>query len=346
MQLESQHLNDDALPWLLEPDADNPGVRYFALRDLLGRPEDDPEVDKARQEVMRTGPVPAILEAQHREGYWARPGGGYAPSYKATVWQIIFLAELGADPNDERVRRGCEYFLNHSVAANGGFAMNPRPTPSSVVHCLNGDPIYALVRLGYAQEPRLHAALDWLVQATTGVGDVRFFKSGTSGIGFACAYNQKQPCAWGATKAMKTLSVLPTDLRTAAVDRAIKVGIDFLLGKDLAKADYPYTERINSTWFSFGFPLSYRSDVLETAMVLADLGYGQDPRLHNAQQFIMSKQDSQGRWIMEKTLNGKMWADVEEKGRPSKWITLRALRALRPGELHEVSEERRHGEAA
>ena len=35
-------LNADPLPWLLEPD--NPSVRYFALRDLLDRPETDAEV--------------------------------------------------------------------------------------------------------------------------------------------------------------------------------------------------------------------------------------------------------------------------------------------------------------
>ncbi|MBI3942670.1 MAG: nitrogen fixation protein NifH, partial [Chloroflexi bacterium] len=46
-------------------------------------------------------------------------------------------------------------------------------------------------------------------------------------------------------------------------------------------------------------------------------------------QFILSKQDAQGRWKLENTLNGKMWADIEVKGRPSKWVTLRALRALK-----------------
>jgi hypothetical protein len=30
----------------------------------------------------------------------------------------------------------------------------------------------------------------------------------------------------------------------------------------------------------------------------------------------------------EKSLNGKMWADIEKKGQPSKWITLRALLTL------------------
>jgi hypothetical protein len=94
-------------------------------------------------------------------------------------------------------------------------------------------------------------------------------------------------------------------------------------------ADYPYTKRVSSTWFKFGFPLSYWSDVLETTAVLAELGYGDDPRLANALQLILSKQDAQGRWKLENTLNGKMWADIEEKGKPSKWVTLRALRVLK-----------------
>jgi hypothetical protein len=37
-------LNDDPLPWLLEDDPQNPGVRYFVLRDLLDLPPDDPRL--------------------------------------------------------------------------------------------------------------------------------------------------------------------------------------------------------------------------------------------------------------------------------------------------------------
>jgi hypothetical protein len=333
VQDNAYHSIDMALSWLLESDPLNPGVRYFALRDLLHRSKDDSEVLRAQEAVSQTGPVPAILEAQHPDGYWARPGGGHAPSYTATVWQIILLAELGASTSDERVRRGCDYLLNHMVAANGGFAMNPRPVPSSVVHCLNGDPLHALLRLGCQNDGRVRRALDWQVQTITGEGDVRFYRSGTSGRGFACAYNQRQPCAWGATKALKALSAVPVEQRTPDTLRAIDVGVDFLLGRDLAKADYPCTERVNSSWFAFSFPLSFRSDVLETVLVLASLGYGDDPRLANAHQFILSKRDDRGRWTMEKSLNGKMWADIEEKGQPSKWITLRALLALGLGRV-------------
>jgi hypothetical protein len=34
------------------------------------------------------------------------------------------------------------------------------------------------------------------------------------------------------------------------------------------------------------------------------------------------------RWTMRSSHNGKMIADVETKGAPSKWLTLRALQVL------------------
>ncbi|MBI2911937.1 MAG: hypothetical protein HYY05_07320 [Chloroflexi bacterium] len=59
------------------------------------------------------------------------------------------------------------------------------------------------------------------------------------------------------------------------------------------------------------------------------LGYGGDPRLNRALRLILHKQDRQGRWKLENSLNGKMWAEIEQKGRPRKWVTLRALRVLK-----------------
>lgn len=116
-------LNDDPIPWLLEHDPANPGVRYFALLDLLDKDQGDQEVQDAQNAVMNTGPVPVILDAQDPQGFWVQPLGGYAPKYQGTVWQILLLAELGADPVDARVQRGCEYLLQHSIASNGAFSM-------------------------------------------------------------------------------------------------------------------------------------------------------------------------------------------------------------------------------
>lgn len=317
-----------ALRWLLEADPINPGARYFALRDLLDRPLDDAEVQQAQAAIMATGPVPQLLAAQAPNGSWGGPQD--ENGYHATPWQLISLADLGADPHDERVQAGCDYLLDTYLAANGAFAaLMPRPVPSKAVHCHNGELLYALIRLGRLDDPRVQGALDWQCRAITGTGEVQYYKSGTAGPGFACGVNSGQPCGWGATKALRGLSAIPMARRTPVIQRAIDVGGAFLLSRDPAVADYPYTERVSSSWHKFGFPLSYQSDMLETTAALVDLGYGGDPRLGHALQFILSKQDQQGRWHMERSLNGKMLVDIEEKGQASKWVTLRALRVLK-----------------
>jgi hypothetical protein len=322
-------MNKEVLAWLLEPDTENPGVRYFVLRDLLGMPDDAPEVRAARAALMTMGPVPTILHAQDQGGYWALPGNGYAPKYTGTVWQIIFLAELGADPADQRVQRGCEYLLTNSLAANGAFSLARPPTLSGVIPCENGNLLWALLQLGLQEDERIQRALHWQAQAVTGE-DVSYLKSGTSGPCFACSANKRQPCGWGAAKVMRALLAVPEDQRTDLMERAIGTGAEFLLSRDPVQADYPFTERVSSSWFRFGFPLSYQSDVLQVTGILVSLGYGRDERLSNAIKMILSKQDGRGRWLMENSLNGKMWMDIEEKKKPSKWVTLRSLRALRP----------------
>jgi hypothetical protein len=62
---------------------------------------------------------------------------------------------------------------------------------------------------------------------------------------------------------------------------------------------------------------------------LAAAGYGHDRRLANAVTLIRDKQDGQGRWLLEYDYTGKTWGDFGRKKQPNKWVTLRALRALK-----------------
>jgi hypothetical protein len=331
-------LREDSLPWLLEPDLEQPAVRYFALRDLLDCGEDDAEVSSARAAIRQSGPVPEVLAAQQPEGYWVKPGPGYGPKYYGTVWQVVFLAQFGADGHDAGVRAGAEYVLSHSIARNGAFAVTG--VPSAFIHCLAGNMGAALIDLGWLGDGRLQTALEWQARTITGAGvasagsldtDQRYFESSTSGPLFACAANGNLPCAWGAIKAMLALSRVPPSQRTEVMREAIRQGVEFLLSHDPATADYPfaYGSRPNSSWFKFGYPIGYVTDVLQNLEVLAALGQAQDVRLGRALELVRSKQGAQGRWPMEYSYNGKTWVDTEKKGQPSKWVTLRALRVLK-----------------
>lgn len=327
-------LNGNPLPWLLEDDT--PAVKHLALRWLLDRSESDREVRRARAAAMQSDPIAAILDAQYPAGYWVKPGPGYSPKYRGTVWQVLFLDQLGADGSDKRVRAACEYVLAHSQTEAGGFgcsgaARETPPPPSSALHCLNGNLLRALIGLGWLDDARVQRAIEWQARAITGEGFC-YYASGTSGPGFGCAANDKLPCAWGAIKALLALARIPPDRRSPLVRRAIKQGADFLLSRDPAQADYPMPRgntKPSEAWFKLGFPLGYVADVLQNLEALCELGLAHDRRLQHTVEWVLSKQDRQGRWKNQYAYNGKTWVDIEKQGEPSKWVTLRACRVLR-----------------
>jgi hypothetical protein len=146
-----------------------------------------------------------------------------------------------------------------------------------------------------------------------------------------CAANNHLPCAWGAVKALLALGKVPEQERTLDMRQAIDVGLTFLLSSDPAVADYPmgYNEKPSRSWFQPGFPIGYVTDFLQNLEALVGLGVRDDPRLNRAVDLLLSKQDTLGRWKMEYSYNGKTWADIEKKGQPSKWVTMRALRVLK-----------------
>jgi hypothetical protein len=363
-------LNGDPVPWLLENDKAQPAIRYYTLRDILSRDENDKEVKAAKAAIMASGPVPVILEAQHPEGYWGKP-----PRYTGTMPAIVFMAQLGADGADPRIRAGCEILLSRYIDINGAplGGISLRGTPSNSFPCAAGLLGAALIDFGWLNDQRLQTAMEWLGKTIIGEGvasasnrdaNKRLDKSGNSSPPFACSdRNANLPCAWGAIKAMIALSKVPPAQRTRNMNEAIKRGVDFLLSRDPAVADYPFGRgnRPSSTWFKFYYPLRSEADMLQNLEVLAASGQAGNPKLANALDLVISKQNQQGRWLLERTykeladtqekkvfywyhnslrlyITSKKLADIQEKnGQPSKWVTLRALRVLKVAYSEEQS---------
>jgi hypothetical protein len=327
-------LRADPLPWLLDESAS--AVRHLALRQLVGRAADDPDVLDARVAAMRSNPIAAILAAQDPAGWWVKPGSGYLPKYTSTVWQVVFLDQLGADGADPRIQAACSYLLDHAQTPNGGFGAVTsgagRPPPSAAIHCLNGNLLRALIGFGWLDDERVGRSIDWQAAAITGEGEIRFYRSSLPGPGFRCGANEGLPCAWGATKAVLALARIPVGRRAPHVQRALEAGVAFLLSRDPAAADYPMGyggTKPNGSWFKLGFPSGYVADVLQVLEAVCEAGAGGDPRIDSAIDWIVAQQDELGRWTNRYAYAGKMICDIDVPGQPSRWVTLRACRVLK-----------------
>ena len=303
------------LDWLLDPA--HPSSRYLALRDLLGRPETDPDVAAARAAIARAPPARQILNAQYPAGYWIGPGRGYSPRHKGTVWQIIALADLGTAP-DEATSRACAHVLERTVFPRRGlFSAHEHST--GLYPCLNGDLLRALWHLGYGQDERVRRIAEALVRWVVAHS-------------WSCPRNSAQPrdsgtwqpCVWGCVKVLRALAGVGEGQRSPAMHDAIAHGLRFLLARDLAADVMPEYVDLRAQWLRASFPAGYGSDLLEALLVLRLLGAADaQPR---ARQHVRERRDARGRWALERAVPNT-WAVFGAEGAPNRWVTLRALQA-------------------
>jgi hypothetical protein len=284
----------DTLDWLLAPA--NPSARYLALTKLLGRPDDDPEARSVRASIPRADPARSILRAQYPQGYWMHPGIGYSPRYRATVWQVLFLAQLGM-ARTEALDRAVAHLCEVNQRADGAFRASKEPGDAPL--CLNGSLLWALETLGYGDTPEVARAWAWLAEEINRGGF-------------------EDRCLWAAVKVLWAVNAVADGQRTATLDPVREAAAASLL------AHPPDPAHDDPRWFGLTFPLAHAADLLQWLSVLTGAGHADDPRLACAREWLERKRLPEGTWPLERS-PGKLWANVGPVGGPNKWVTIRAL---------------------
>lgn len=336
-------MNAGVVDWLLEDDA--PGVAYLARTRLLGESERSRRVQALRRSCNEYPPVARMLDRIDE----AIGAGDYA-KYQGAYWTFIFLADLQADGRDPRVGRLAEHVLSTQLE-NGGFSASG--TAQYEIVCLTANLLRSLVHFGYGGDPRVVRGFARLAERILPHGGVPCV---------ALQYSLHTACKMTLPQTLRCLAVAPDRLpsrdmkrlRTLLVDQMVGVRVFQYVRPDVKEfheavderpkgvsektmrlkwiAEHPVLDEellAKPGWKRFGFPRSYNPDLLEAMLGLTEAGAKHDPAMDDALDHIEAKRLNDGRWKMDDSLNGKMLANIEEKGRPSKWITLRALGVLR-----------------
>lgn len=341
---QSLRVPSETIDWLTGPD--NPAVAVMARRDLLGEP-DSPELKALWARRNEYPLVSAILDAQLSDGSWDVPSRDYQ-KYRGSLWQLHLLGELYADQRDERVVRGVEYAFTRQLDDGSWSCSNARAKGS--IPCLTANVGRALARLGWSRDERVVAALRSCVELREELGiiDCRQMQ----------VYHLNGYCHMLTPKLLLFLPEVPRDLWPEGAEALRDECVAKLRDKEIFRSlpeeshefeqlwwELPAAERVGirekylaehpelhykekAGWLRFGYPISYNSDALEALWALAAVDEPMRAEFEDALALVRSSADAQMRWKLRNTLNGKMYADVEKKGRPSKWVTLRALQVL------------------
>ncbi len=305
----------DFTTWLL--DSSTPSTRYLTLRHLLGRRETDPDVQNARQDMIATGPIPAILAQQTEEGHWAGEHSYYTPKYISTHWSMQLLVELAADGNDPRLQRGASFMLAATKDKVDQALARPEPGSS----CFWGNLLRYTVHSGQADTPHAEEIVHCLIHDAQDAG-------------WRCPINDGLPCAWGAARALWGLAALPVEHRSPGIKAAIQNGVAFLLEEHrLVEANYPTAGRIHPLWFRLNFPLFYQVDILFVLRVIAELSLLVHPGAQPALEWLASRRQSSGRWRGASPFRRRTWAALGNREETDRRVSLHAAIVLKEAGL-------------
>jgi hypothetical protein len=303
------YLKDDPTEWLLEES--NPSVRYFTLRWILDKSEDDKEVIRATEAIAKSPSVEKILKRQKPEGYW----GSDPRPHHGTRGFMLLLVWMGYRGN-ESINKAMEYRLKGCIQDDGAYAVEIKGG-KAFLPCHAADLLRQMFWFGYEDDPRAGKVLNWLISIQQPDGC------------WPCV-SKKVPfnCNWATAGVLRAYRDLPEGMYSPKVEESKKRAVELFLNSDMHGPGKP-SER----WYQFGFPLQWDTDVLEMLSILAPHIDAGDKRIEKELNLVLKKQDDDGRWPCEKHPKGGRWmqkfVEFEELGQPSKWVTLYAMTMLK-----------------
>ena len=291
------------LTWLLDPQ--NPSARYLTLTGIIGQREDTPAVRASRAAIPLARPARDILMAQYPKGYWMHQGIGCSPRYRATVWQILILAQLGVRRSAE-MDRAVEHLFETNQRDDGAFRASKEPGDTPLA--LNASLLWALETMGYGEREQVRVAWSWALERS-------------ASLDLEKCPGRDAARAWTAVKLLWAANAVPQDRLDSRQVQLAHLAAQGLL------ASPPRPGASDPRWFELTFPLIETPDLLQWLEVLVGAGYDDHPALEFARQWLAEKGRSHATWPLERAPD-KMWAGFGGVGEANKWVTVRALSVL------------------
>ncbi|MDG6997641.1 MAG: hypothetical protein JRN15_00840 [Nitrososphaerota archaeon] len=322
--------NNETIRWLLEED--QPSMRYLALTELLGMSDKDSKVKSAKKNIAKKGWAKEILEIQTPSETWVNKARIWQPKYDSPFWRLLVLSDLGLTREEPTIDRACKVWIKLFATKDGGFSAFSKKEGHL---CITGNMARALVKFGYEDHPKVKGAFQWLVNNESD-------KGGWSCWNFGGHRGGRNLDSW---EPLSAFAVYPRQKWTRKMKLAVERGAEFFLERELHKQGTRY-----EPWYRFHYPHHYYYDLLVGLDFMTALGYSSDWRLGYALSLLKEKRRSDGRWNLDATNpdpespQGKWDRDhpkqasiqlaLEKPGKPSKMITLTALKVLkRAGEV-------------
>jgi hypothetical protein len=328
--------NYTAVQWLLH--SQDPSIRYFAMTELMDRPEDSTESDATRRVILAGPRVKALLVGQQDDG-----GFGVHPYQKWTGahWRLVSLVELGIPRGYRRAVKATDLVLRWLLGES--HLQNVPRINGRYRRCASqeGNALAVCSRLGLSEDPRVAKLAESLIEWQWPDGGWNCDRRADA---WHSSFNESLSTLWGLSE-FHGLSDDASSL--TAAQKAAEFFLRHRLFRSCRTGKVRPPETFHSQiyravhpWTSLHYPLYWHYDILQALIILSRVGRLNDSRTKEALDLVESKRGPDGLWCPEAyywNMRRKQSkaivsnTDVVDWGRrgPNEFITLNALRVLK-----------------
>ncbi len=319
-------MNNIPINWLLES---NPWTEYHTRLDLLGESPGSPDVQAAREKMVRHPFVRKIMENLVN---WPGPIVNSHKSAGQFFHLLPFIADLGITLTDKPMPEVIGKILElASVEGPFGVIMNipvhfggsGTDTPAWAL-CDAPRTVYALTKMGLADHNKVIKARDYLI----GLGRDNGFPCVVSKeLGkFRGPGKKDDPCPY-ATLIMLELMSLNDSLNNSEMARNAAGSLLDIWENSVSR--HPYMFFMGTDFRKLKAPLIW-FDILHVADTLSRFNFAlEDPRFMQMLEVIQSKGSPEGKFTPESVWKAWEGWDFGQKKEPSAWLTFLVWRIFK-----------------
>ena len=296
---------EQIIEWLLQGDV---SIQYQVYRDLLGI-----EKKELQQSIACEGWGRKYLSLRNADGHWG--DRFYQPKWISTHYTLLDLCNLCLSPDNETVRETIALVLQDGKAEDGGIPLGPSTLKYSDL-CVNG------MFLNYASyfntpEKDLYSIVDSILNERMPDGgfNCRTTRSGASHSSLHTTISVSE----GLYEFLKAGYTYRAD----AIKDALKSSVEFILQHQLFISDRTGLI-IHKDFLKLTYPCRWKYDILRALDWFQYAGIEWDDRMKAAIEVLLEKRNKAGSWNLQAAHPGQVHFKMEETGKPSRWITLRA----------------------
>lgn len=295
---------NEEIAWLLEGDV---SIQYMTHRYLLGSVE--PILERLQSRIATEGFAAKLLSCQNENGHWGLYY--YQPKWTSTHYTLLDLKNLHVPYGLKSCKDMVTRMFDECLNKDGGMNLSKYEHPSDI--CVDG------MILNYASyfckdEPRIVKLVDYLLSVQKADGGFTWdinSENGDPHTTICVLEGLGQCCISGAQHMLGNIKASKTK------------AAEFLLSNGL------FIDNADKRFRKLSYPYRYRYDLLRALEYFAIQEIPFDVRMQPVIDWLHEKRKKDGFWYLENQHKGNVHITMEEVGKPSRFITLKALYILK-----------------